>query len=398
MNKTIISTFVVFILLFSVVFATAPTFYGNSQQTSQYYSVFFDEEGQAAVAAKLIIQNTGKEPIRAVTIEIPGNNVRLINAVQEIQSKQKSCVEYESNNYQNSKCISWREYEGYPYSYSSLDRNGEVLSNSVKYTFVLENEVSSQGSTAIILYYKADGYVKQDWGVFNFNFETIKWNADTQTIRVAVNVQENLYLKGGESSISYQPNFGVMEATASKMVQSDAMQQFSNEITYQSGYVKQAYGLDPWESFHVNGKYAKGWFSLYKTYVLIGLGILAAIIYGLYFFWGRFSFSCKKLSVVPISLGASFAFSLVFAGLFKLFEPLIRGIGYQMQEIVALMYVLVAAMVLITILVGPTVYVWKRHGALAGIVNFALTIGWLFLIVVFIALFFKSALTPTYLM
>src|SRR3989344_812837 len=62
--------------------------------SNQYYSVVFDGEGEAAVAAKLVIVNTAKSNLTALNVEIPGN-VRIIAAVQEVQFKQRQCNNWE---------------------------------------------------------------------------------------------------------------------------------------------------------------------------------------------------------------------------------------------------------------------------------------------------------------
>ena len=63
----------------------------NGMGFNQYYSGFFDEEGDAIVAAKLAIQNTGKEDVNAIIIEIPGKSVQVINALQESLETRKEC-------------------------------------------------------------------------------------------------------------------------------------------------------------------------------------------------------------------------------------------------------------------------------------------------------------------
>ena len=67
--------------------------YTQTTGQNQYYTVVFDGEGEAAVAVKLTFQNTTKDPINSVDIEIPGTTVRLITAVQEI-SRQQPCLRY----------------------------------------------------------------------------------------------------------------------------------------------------------------------------------------------------------------------------------------------------------------------------------------------------------------
>jgi hypothetical protein len=152
---------------------------------AQFYSVVFDAEGEAAVVVKLQFPNTGASVLNEAVIEIPGQ-VKLINVVQEVNANQKV------NNYLSSAK-----------SYHSVKYNSDALSTSTKYLFSLPVPVKSQETVTLLLYYKALGYVQNDIFDYSFHFNTIKQPLDLQQVRVAVLVQPDLYLKGGERKVNY---------------------------------------------------------------------------------------------------------------------------------------------------------------------------------------------------
>src|SRR3989338_7731021 len=95
---------------------------------NQFYSVVFDGEGDAIVAAKLKIQNIGKESLKELDIEIPGKNVRLVNIMQEVIRFQKICGAYDPKG----NCSYYYNQQIWPPEYYSIEKNTEKLSKSVK--------------------------------------------------------------------------------------------------------------------------------------------------------------------------------------------------------------------------------------------------------------------------
>lgn len=248
-------------------------YYGGSP--GHYYQVVFDGEGEAAVVAKIIQLNTGKEKIDKLTLEIPGrSNIRYI--FQEISPKQK-CLNYDNSTL---KCITYGyDYPYYQRSYVNLDFAEEQLSWSKKVIVNLSEPIEQGKSAALILYYKAFGYVDKN---INFDFETIKSPFDTPYLRIAVNVDEDLSLRGGETKTSYIPNFASLESFAQQKIGampdelSNFIRTISDNVAYAGGYVKTKTNLDPWESFHVTGRYNEKnlWFLNYYEWIA---GVVVAV-------------------------------------------------------------------------------------------------------------------------
>src|SRR3990167_521879 len=196
-------------------------------QTQQFYTVVFDNEGEAAVAAKFSIYNKDKSPTSSLTLQIPGN-VRIINVLQEAKSLTNQCVEYKSvctagtervctqyfpdgtcktyetiHNpclHQEQQCIRSQQNYGWPYTYHPIKYTQEILSKSTLFTFTLPVDTDEP---TILLYYKAQGYDQKSAGVWHANFETAKISDDTEHVRVALNVIPDLHLKGGKASVDY---------------------------------------------------------------------------------------------------------------------------------------------------------------------------------------------------
>ncbi len=367
--------------------------------TSQYYSVIYDNEQEAAVAAYITVQNPGPGNMTQLTMEIPGNNVRLVNAIQEFREASKYCSNWQDvctslsgdlcESYSR-KCLSWSTnyYNSNP-SYYSLDRSVEQLSFSAKYTVSLEKPVAEGETATLILYYKSSGTASESLGVSRFSFETVKIPYDTQTVRVAVNAQPDVRLKGSTSKVRSLPNFDMAASFASKGIESTELSTLSNSIRYQLGYVKQAYSLDPWESFVVKGSYSSSWLALYWPKLLMWVAIGAAAIVAAVLL---ISFIVRKLregsrNILPKMLLA--AFSGTMLSLFLLIISLvllsISRFGYYGWPL-SLLLLLFVFLLVFAALLGPSIYLGIRHGFAIGMVTFLITI--ITTIVLVVGLFF----------
>jgi F0F1-type ATP synthase membrane subunit c/vacuolar-type H+-ATPase subunit K len=370
---------------------------------NQYYSVVFDGEGEATVAAKLLLQNSGQDPITSTVIEIPGVDIRLIKVVEEFYQKEQYCYQYEPNfctemssggclKYEQ-KCSDWRwQVKTWDPLYYTLEPQAEELSNSVKYTIELKKSIDEQGQAGILFYYKVPNYAKKSAGVFNFKFETIKASYDIDQVRVAVDVQEGLYLDGGQAQTQYRSTYDTAfksMAPEAAGVANQALSTFSNQITYASGYVKTTSGLDPWESFTVEGKYAESRFALHK-WAIIGwiLGILIFLVgisFLVWFLIKRAKKRAEKISktdknhLLPLKIvisGIGAAFGTIVVGILGslLIQVIQSNISYQYNTLVVLLFVLLEGIIILALVFGPSIYFGIKHGASRGVWVFVVTI------------------------
>ncbi len=367
--------------------------------TSQYYSVIYDDEQEAAVAAYVTVQNTGLGNITQLSMEIPGSNVRLVNAIQEFREPSKYCSNWQDvctslsgdlcESYSR-KCISWStDYYNSNPSYYALGRSVEQLSFSAKYAVNLEKPIAAGETATLILYYKSSGTASESLGVSEFSFETIKIPYDTQTVRVALNVQPDMHLKGSTSKVRSLPNFDMAASFASKGIASPELSTLSSSIRYQDGYVKQAYGLDPWESLVVKGSYSSSWLALYWPKLLMWMAIGAAVIAAAVLL---IAFIVRKLregsrNILPKMILAAFSGTMLslFMFIVSVFLLSMTRFGYYGQPL-ALLLLLFVFLLVFAALLAPSVYIGIRHGFAVGAVTFIITV--VTAIVVVVGLFF----------
>ncbi len=408
MRNAIPAVILAMIMIAGAASASMPS-YDGGLSAGHYYQAVFDGEGEASVIAKIVQINTGKTQIENITMEIPGRvNVRYM--FQELSTNTCSdyCVRYDNVctneetvcknwNETSQTCGSWSKkctqynyvcveyarncYDSYDRSFVPLDFTEEQLSGSKKITIKLSEPIASGETGAITMYYKSSGYAIKNLN-FDFDFETIKSPNDTPSLRVAINVDEDMYLRGGETATTYMPNFGALEsASVAKGVplagdSANFIRGISDNVVYAGGYVKTKSNLDPWESFHVTGayNYKDAWFLTYFAEIIGALAILAAINA---FLRKRFTAVLKK-SKAPRIIFAGFLSAIVVA--FSVFFVLAAG-GFLSQlfnNVIGGMLVTVAGVITILLSIGlPVYYFSDKYGTREGLAVLISTIIWL---------------------
>lgn len=368
--KSLLSLFLV-LTMFMLSTSLATAYYDvNSFGSNQYYSVYFDEEGEAAVMAKLTFQNTGQEDLEFVTIEVPGH-MNLINALQEVE------IEVESETY-------WRGHYT-DYQYYTLVPEEQQLSDSTLLVFELEEPIGEQEEAVLLFYYKVYDYSEEKLGVWNFDFETIKIDTDVNYVRVAVNVVNDLHMKGVEGEIDYQDNYVWAEKSlamgASEAVMDEDIAEYSRNIEYQYGLVEEAYALDPQESFIVSGKYSNSLLllHLWRTVLLgiMSLGIVAGLGVGIYKI-SKVKRDRKRKEIVLLSFtSALFIVFAIASGMWAM-DNVWNWVGWQWADIVTLMLGITIFLMCKVAFLLPPIYMGIKHkDLLAGLVTVAATVGFL---------------------
>lgn len=402
MDKKIFSVMLLLLVLVKISFAMSPVafsppFYENRDKgTNQYYSVLFDGEGEAAVAAKLTFQNLGTEAFKELKIEIPGE-VRLINTVQEIQKVEKVCnytrkvCDETNTNFdkicpENSDCIllpsnnckevcdSWTDQ--YTSNYLTLEKSEVLRQGAKEITIKLIDLIKPQETGTIILYYKVKGYTSNVLGVYDFDFQTIKTNHDTNQVRVSINVDNDLILKEGNSKVNYQPDFGGFE-TSLAAESSEKMSVYSRNIEIQDGFVKTAKELDPLENLHVKGTYSGSWLLLnFWKVTITSILVLLSLVF--------VAKQVKKLrskkikqnvfSEVPLtSLLSGISITLLWYLGMKSIEWL-SFLFYHNSGIWIALLVITGFAMLVTIAITPAIYFGQKYGLLTGAINLIITL------------------------
>ena len=255
---------------------------------NHFYTVIFRGNGEAITYAKIAITNPDEKPLTEFSFEMP--KVTPSEIVMYQMKLPQECVRYNYNDPAR-PCLEYRDPDYaqryYYYGYS----NGQAEYQKIQYTksgnlyrLTLPTQVEPYKSTAIVVAYAAKGYVKETLGLYKFNFETLKVPSRIQEIRVAVDVDSDLLLKGKKSSVNYNTSgLGVSELAAPQSVSSRDLDKVVGSIGSYGPLVKEAKNLAPNESFNVKGEYATNWFRLYLSSILLTILIIAAIFTGVYF-------------------------------------------------------------------------------------------------------------------
>ncbi|MGA1046533.1 MAG: hypothetical protein ACO3UU_00835, partial [Minisyncoccia bacterium] len=264
------------------------------------YSVVFRGNGEAITSAKIVIPNREEQSLSEFSFEIPKVNVSEI-IMYQIQLP-KECVRYDYNA-PNNPCIEYRDPDyGQDYYYYGGSQQAEYT--RVKYTKAgniynlnLPNPIEPNKSSAIIVSYSTKGYVNESFGLYKFNFETIKVASRIQDIRVAVDVDSDLLLKGKQSSVNYNDSLVSSDAIPSDAgVASRELDRVVSNIGRSGSIIKESKSLAPNETFNVKGEYAKNWFRLYLNEIIITIIVIVIIISIIYLISKYISAKHKKSS------------------------------------------------------------------------------------------------------
>lgn len=407
--------------------SVSPYYYNNAAtQNSQYYSVTFDEEGEAVVALKLNIYNPNNESLEFVKLEIPGENIRILSALQEFWPLVERCTQWNNfclddnctKTYQ--KCTGNSKYRDYYPAYHTSEYSSEKLSSSESFKFSVPKNIFQGETATLIIYYKATGYVKKSMGVHGFDFESIKYNYDSSRVRVSINVQNGLFLQGLSSKVDYKPaDYGMLadagSAKALASIDSKQLSEYSRSIEYGYGFVKEASALDPWESFHVKGRYSASRLLLNKGKISLSIGIILLVI-GLLISGLRKAYTALKNAGVSIAntktskglstasgawqqalvviLVTSFVSSILLLfgwyALSFISKNLYSWFGYSSSGVLTLFLILIFFLYSLFVLLAPPVFVGIRFGIVHGFAAFGATICFLILNLIILAIIYAS--------
>lgn len=252
------------------------------------YSVVFRGNGEAITYAKLVIPNREEQALSEFSFEIP--KVSPSEMIMYQMKLPKECIRYNYTD-PNNPCVEYRDPDyGQDYYYYGSGQTAEYT--RIKYTqsgniynLTLPNAVEPSKSTALIISYAAKGYVDNSFGLYKFNFETIKVNSRIQSMRVAVDVDSDLLLKEKQSSVNYNEGAGAIPMAKlgdSSAVSSSELDRVVSNIGSYGAIIKESKSLAPNESFNVRGEYANNWLRLYLNEIIITILVIIVIIVLIY--------------------------------------------------------------------------------------------------------------------
>lgn len=356
---------------------------------NHFYAVSYDEEGDAIVRAKIIIENISDKDLNELVFEIKGETV-IYKIIQENIFESPSRISYEKN----------------------------VESNSTELKLILPETVKPNQKTTIILFYKVSNEAKKDLiGVYSFNFQTIvdKQAALVENVRVSVTVQPELHLKGiAEGTINYKKDFisgatlGAM-AMKEEFISDKVYKQYTDDIEYAYGLIKTTQNLDYLETFSVTGNYS-------KTPILLNLMELSfiAIITLLLLVLAAFTFKkflqVNKLSIQTVTKNQLISkttiqgllTALIITGYWTIYYLLGQSIpqlfGYYAFPLIPLTLLLGGLALTAILLFVPPLYFALKQGPADGILTFTFTIMWgiilTSLFITIITLFINPLINP----
>ena len=376
--------------------------------SSQYYTVNFDNEGEASVVARLNFKNIKGTALNAIKLEIPGNNIRIINIVQQYYNYKEVCIRYDyyepiplTNDVTTlpaTKCLEYSTQKDYTPKYSTVAYKQHVTSNSILLGLNLRVPVYTQEDTQIIVYYKAKDYTTKESGVYNCNFETIKTYYDTEHVKVGINVNNGLYLNEGKSNVQYLNN-NLIPVLTKQTLSSAESSIISSNINYvgDGSYVKTASSLDPLESLKVNGKYSESWIALNKgkvvIFTIIGLLLLLGVIFGII----KAIKLLRKGNDNSKAIIAGLIAATINTGLWTVFVILLGQMNrYYQYHIFILIIGLMLGLLTLALLFGPAIYFGIKYKPIQSLNYLASFIGTAIILTMIIVFLFSYLDKPNY--
>ncbi|MBP7967020.1 hypothetical protein KAZ66_01990, partial [Candidatus Woesebacteria bacterium] len=365
---------------------------------TQAYSVTLRGNQEAVVSMKAIFTNYEEATMSALTFQVPKGEIQNISAYQVVIEPQ--CIRYVQEPLKASgiekvtpnfnegfqqKCVQYSDPDYYQGYYGNMQYMKAVVNSDGKTIDVsLPTGVSPQKSGSIVLYYRATGYVKKDvFGAFLYSFETLKSDTTVRSLSVGVNTDSDLILEGTDQQVNYDTvgSAAPLLARDTGMKQDSFMSAEFDSYYQQIGYgrvTKTSADLQPFDSFTVEGRYAKSQIQLYgKRYTVGGLLALGGlifigyIVYRLYrnFVQNRVSQNQKApsssgnavLLMLGMGLLSSVGSALYTIFIYVFFTMLQRSYYLDMSMIIGLFALLISCIIYIVLVFGPTVFVgWKR--------------------------------------
>ena len=409
------------------------------------YTVTFRGNGEAVVYSRIVVSNNNEEQLKNFTFEIPRASVSDLIIFQ--QKLPKICQKYENYDYSlvspyagssSRKCLEYREPD-YTNAYSSSyyydnSTTEKIEYHKAKYTkagnaynFDLPLPIDQNNSTAFIIAYAAKGYTKESFGLFDYNFETIRVDSRISEATVTVDVDSDLYLKGKKSEVNYESSKNsadIAPAMSASTFSSPELDRVVSSIGQTGSIVKTAKNLAANESFSVKGTYAKSWVRLYLQNIII-FSLITIFVLVCLILLGRLL--NKKLknnktnqntpsepalsseendapsritnhglldpvyvitSLVSAVLTVVLAFAISYSSSY-LYE-------LQLDGIATLFGVIIVFLLFVLFIFGPAIFVSTKRGWKAFLYIFILEIVWLLLFFVLYTTLFSKVLPSVY--
>lgn len=363
------------------------------------YTVTFRGNGEAVVLLKTVFTNTGNTARNSIELRVPRTIPKDIMAYQVTAAPR--CIRYaaqpqtEMYMARPPRCEQYEETDFTPYwgNYTYRKAAAELKGDTI--TVSLPQAVAPERTGSVLLYFRGFGYARKNLaGAFGYTFETLKTDDRIQSVRVAIETDEDLVLKGVKGNVAYRFDDSVAELSAPKAAGLAIASPRLNSLYQQVGsgrVVKSATNLQPLDSYVVKGAFADAAIKLYAGEIVLGFLIVVALGAGATLFtrWAitastraakaekRPSVTGKTILMVIVSVIASLLIAGLVAGVVALFRSGVLQAMPEMGAIIAVFTVIAAVAVFLFFLLAPAVLVGMKEGAGWGVGTFGLTVLWL---------------------
>jgi hypothetical protein len=282
------------------------------------YTVVFRNDGAATILGRIVFKNTDKDPIRELTLTIPGADVS--DPIFYQISAQPQCIEYRPvpvDDSSDSCLVSSVDYLYCNFEYFGNEAYTKIVpgQDGGTFTIPLATEITENQPGGIVFAYRSRGLTQESWsGTFRFTFTSPQVPSPIELIRVAVGVDSDLYLKGSQSKVAYKEEAPAVTDLAATSI--------GRVIDYyqRQGFTKEGRNLGSGESLVVVGSYADSWWNLYAMEIVWSLvGVAAAVL--LWLLWRRYYHPVRQRAgpftgiFSPGNVGIAFGSALATVGL-----------------------------------------------------------------------------------
>lgn len=392
------------------------------------YSVIFRGNGETVVNLKVIFNNSSDKEREEFLLRIPKGDSKELVAFQVY--KEPDCIRYDTSVVPSESlpskpllgeaalklpCLEYGMVDfGYGYGMQYIKAESKLEGDTIAIN--LPKPIQSNKQGAFFVHFRSFGYVEKSlFGAFNYKFETLKVEDEISTLNVGISTDSDLKLRGAKADVNYRyQEFGSLgiQATPGVEFKNSSLDNYYGQIG-QGTITKTASSLSPFESFTVEGTYAKSLTALYAKELIITLAVVAVII--LFFIFALRSFTKRvgKLEVkvgedvsnnkrtkltlnLIITLGTGFLSSILIVGytflLFFLVNFLQGGYFYQLQMVIVILIIIVSFLVYSLLFFGPAIVIGYKRGLVWGIATVAFSLLFLllssFVVIVVLQLFF----------
>lgn len=367
---------------------TQPYFLGQDQ----YYTVTFRGNGEAIVTGKIIFSNLDASPKNDISFKVTNVQPQDVVVYQVIREPQ--CIQYEPTTDPkviNPPCAQYQEpdYSGYFYGKSTYSKAITTASNDTV-NVTLPNPVMANKSSAIVLYYRANGYAKKTFsGAYDFVFKTPEVNEKIRTLQVGLSTDSDLVIKGNQGNVNYGETApaGKMMAldSASGGVNSAQFDQFYQQIGTGS-VMKTATNLQANESYTVTGMFGTSQWQFYLKEVLLAVLVFVVLllVIGIPLVRWLKKNAGKSQGITGANVVIGIVVGFITAIVLSVHTTLVYFVRnslnryyYESTIFLSLGIMIVAGSVYLLLLTLPSIIVGVKRGLWSGVITAVSTIVWL---------------------